>query len=337
MEKEITYKRAISEALWTAMKTDENVFLLGEDLAGGTGKGEEFLDAWGGPFNVTKGFVKEFGLNRVLDTPISESAFTGLAASAATVGLRPVVEIMYGDFIGVAFDQFLNQIPKQRYMFGGQVRVPITIRTTYGCGWRQAAHHSQVNYSLITHIPGWYVIAPSCPSDMKGGLLSAIRCDNPVFVFEHRLLYDKKGLVSDNDYELPVGKGEIKKQGKNLTIVAIGNLVQTALSVANNLESKGISIEVVDPIWLKPLDEEIILESVKKTNRVLILDEDSPRCNVGNDIAALIASKGFNYLKNPVKILSSPDTPVPYSPVLEDEYIINHEDIENSIKEFFKF
>lgn len=335
MERIITYKNAISEALKIAMRTDENIVLMGEDLVGGTGKGDDFIDAWGGPFNVTKGFVHEFGLKRVLDTPISESAFTSLSATAAIVGLRPIVEIMYSDFMGVAFDQFLNQIPKLRYMFGGQVEVPITVRTTYGCGWRQAAHHSQANYSLIVHIPGWYVIAPSNPYDMKGGLLAAIRNDNPVCVYEHRLLYDKKGTVPEGDYELPFGKGEIKKVGNDITIVSIGLMVSKSMNVANKLESENINLEIIDPIWLSPLDEEIILNSVKKTGKLLIIDEDNPRCSVASDIAAIIAAKGFQYLKHPIRTLNCPHTPVPYSSFLEDAYVISEDDIEKSVKSFF--
>jgi len=330
----MTYKDAISEALKMEMRKDENVIILGEDLIGGTGKEDKsLLDAWGGPFTVTKGFIHEFGPKRILDTPISETAFIGAAIAASMAGLRPVAELMYIDFIGVCFELFLNQAGKQRYMFGGQSKNPITVRTTYGCGWREAAQHSHVNYSLVCHLPGWYVIAPSNPSDMKGGLLASIRSDNPVLVMEHRILYDKKGPVPEEDYELPIGKGDIKRAGNDLTIFAIGVLVDKALSIAKKFEDKGISIEVIDPIWLVPLDKDLILSSLEKTGKILILDEDNPRCSVANDIGALIACEGLDYLEKPVKILTAPNTPVPFSPVLEDEYNISKEDIEKAVNE----
>jgi len=334
LERLITYKDAISEALKIAMRKDENVIILGEDLIGGTGKEDKsLLDAWGGPFTVTKGFIHEFGPKRILDTPISETAFIGAAIGASMVGLRPVAELMYIDFIGVCFELFLNQAGKQRYMFGGQSKNPITVRTTYGCGWREAAQHSHTNYSLVCHLPGWYVIAPSNPSDMKGGLLTSIRSDNPVLVMEHRILYDKKGPVPEEDYELPIGKGDIKRAGNDLTIFAIGVLVDKALNVAKKFEDKGISIEIIDPIWLVPLDKDLILSSLEKTGKILILDEDNPRCSVANDIGALIACEGLDYLEKPVKILTAPNTPVPFSPVLEDEYNISEEDIEKAVNE----
>jgi acetoin:2,6-dichlorophenolindophenol oxidoreductase subunit beta len=334
VERLLTYKDAVAEGLAITMRKDENVIILGEDLVGGTGKEDkDLLDSWGGAFRVTKGFIHEFGPKRILDTPITENAFMGAAIGASMKGLRPVVEIMFCDFIGVCFDHFLNQASKQRYMFGGYQKNPITVRTTYGCGWRYAAQHSSVNYSLICHIPGWYVIAPSNPYDVKGGLITAIRNDNPVMVFEHRKLYDVRGNVPEGDYELPFGKGEIKRKGDDLTIVAIGILVGRALNVAEKFAKKGISIEVVDPIWLAPLDKELILDSVKKTGKLLVLDEDNPRCSVASDIARIIACEAIEYIEKPVKILNSPNTPVPFSPVLEDEYIISEDEIEAAIDE----
>lgn len=334
MERLLTYKDAISEALRIAMRKDENVIILGEDLVGGTGKKDKsLLDAWGGPFTVTKGFIHEFGPKRILDTPITENAFIGASIGASMVGLRPVAELMYIDFIGVCFELFLNQAGKQRYMFGGQSKNPITVRATYGCGWREGAHHSHTNYSLICHLPGWYVVAPSTPHDMKGALLAAIRSDNPVLVMEHRVIYDKKGNVPEEDYELPIGKGDVKLRGSDLTIFAIGALVRKALSIAEKFKDKGISIEVIDPIWLAPLDKDLILDSVKKTGRLLILDEDNPRCSVASDVAALIACEGIDYIEKPVKIITAPNTPVPFSPILEDEYNISEEDIEKAVNE----
>ncbi|MDD3520509.1 MAG: alpha-ketoacid dehydrogenase subunit beta [Actinomycetota bacterium] len=337
MKREITYKEAISEGLAISMRTDEDVVILGEDLVGGVGKEDDsLLDAWGGPFTVTKGFIKEFGPERIFDTPISENAFIGASIGASMIGLRPVAELMYGDFMGVCFDNFLNQAAKQRYMFGGAQKNPITIRTTYGCGWREGAHHSHVNYSLITHIPGWYVVAPSTPYDMKGCLISAIRNDNPVFVFEHRLLYDKKGAVPEGDYELEIGKGEVKKTGKDITVVAIGGMVSMAVNVASKLENENISVEVVDPIWLAPLDEELILKSVEKTGNLLVIDEDNPRCSVATDIITLVAEKGLDYIVSKIRRLNCPNTPVPFSPALEDEYMITEKKIEEAIKDVIK-
>ena len=336
-ERNITYKDAISEALAITMRTDENVILLGEDLVGGMGKNNmKLLDAWGGPFTVTKGFIFEFGPERIFDTPITENAFIGAAIGASMAGLRPVVELMYIDFIGACFDSFVNQAPKQRYMFGGAQKNPLTIRTTYGAGWSEGAHHSHVNYSIITHIPGWYVIAPSTPYDMKGGLIASIRNDNPVCVFEHKVLYDQKGPVPDKDYELPIGKGDIKREGRDITIVAIGQMVGKTLNAANKLSMDGIEVEVVDPIWLAPLDEDLILESVSKTGNLLIVDEDNPRCSVASDIAAIVAEKGMDHIESPIKRLNCPNTPVPFSPSLEAEYLINEDDIEKQVRNMLK-
>lgn len=334
MGRQLTYKAAVNEAIRIAMKKDSNVIMLGEDIAGGAGREEQGIeDAWGGPYGVSKGLIKEFGNKRVFDTPISESGFIGAAIGAAMAGLRPLVELMYVDFAGVSFDQFLNQAPKLRFMFGGQVTVPITVKTLMGCGWRNAGHHSQTLYSLFVHIPGWYALAPSSPHDVKGGLLTAIRNDNPVILFEHKMLYNIIGDVPEEDYELKFGKGEVKKEGKDITVVSFSFLVNRALKVAEKLEKENISAEVIDPIWLAPLDEEIILNSLKKTGKILIIDEDNPRCNMATDVAALIATKGFDYLDAPVKILTPPNAPVAYAPILEDNYMISEEKIEKAIKE----
>lgn len=336
MKRILTFQEALNEALRVAMRSDDGVIIMGEDIAGGAGREDEGLsDAWGGPFGVTKGLIKEFGNKRVLDTPISECGFTGAGIGAAMAGMRPVVEIMYDDFIGVAFDQLLNQAPKLRFMFGGQVKVPLTIRTLAGAGWRNAAHHSQSLYSFFVHIPGWYCLAPSTPKDAKGGLITAIRNDNPVVFFDHKLLYNTKGEVPEGDYQLAFGKGEVKKQGNDVTIVALSFMVKRALDVANRLEGDGISVEVVDPIWLSPLDEEVILNSLEKTGKIIIVSDEYPRCNVATDIAALVATKGMDLLDAPVKILSNPHAPVAYSPFLEDEYIISEDKIEKTIKSNF--
>ncbi|MBN1299090.1 MAG: alpha-ketoacid dehydrogenase subunit beta [Actinobacteria bacterium] len=334
MGRQLTYKAAINEAIRIAMRKDSDIIMLGEDIAGGAGRESIGIeDAWGGPYGVTKGLIKEFGNKRVFDTPISESGFIGAAIGAAMAGLRPLVELMYVDFAGVSFDQFLNQASKLRFMFGGQVTVPITVKTLMGAGWRNAGHHSQTLYSLFAHIPGWYSLAPSSPKDAKGGLLAAIRNDNPVILFEHKMLYNTTGDVPEEDYELQLGKGEVKKEGSDITIVALSFMVSRALKVADKLEKENISVEVIDPIWLAPLDEEIIIDSIKKTGKVLIIDEDNPRCNMATDIAALIATHCFDYLDASIKILSPPNAPVAYAPILEDNYLISEEKIEKAVKD----
>ncbi|MDC7770683.1 alpha-ketoacid dehydrogenase subunit beta [Priestia megaterium] len=322
MTRKLSMSEAINEAMKLAMRKDENVILLGEDVAGGA-EIDHLQDdeAWGGVLGVTKGLVQEFGRERILDTPISEAAYIGAAMGAAATGLRPVAELMFNDFIGCCLDQVLNQGAKFRYMFGGKAEVPVTIRTTHGAGFRAAAQHSQSLYALFTSIPGLKVVVPSNPYDAKGLLLAAIEDNDPVIFFEDKTLYNMKGEVPEGYYTIPLGKADVKREGTDLTIVAIGKQVNTALTAADQLSHKGIDVEVVDPRSLSPFDEETILSSVEKTNRLIVMDEANPRCSIATDIAALVADKGFDMLDAPVKRITAPHTPVPFSPPLEDIYL----------------
>ncbi|GAB1797478.1 alpha-ketoacid dehydrogenase subunit beta [Priestia megaterium] len=322
MTRKLSMSEAINEAMKLAMRKDENVILLGEDVAGGA-EIDHLQDdeAWGGVLGVTKGLVQEFGRERILDTPISEAAYIGAAMGAAATGLRPVAELMFNDFIGCCLDQVLNQGAKFRYMFGGKAEVPVTIRTTHGAGFRAAAQHSQSLYALFTSIPGIKVVVPSNPYDAKGLLLAAIEDNDPVIFFEDKTLYNVKGEVPEGYYTIPLGKADVKREGTDLTIVAIGKQVNTALTAADQLSHKGIDVEVVDPRSLSPFDEETILSSVEKTNRLIVIDEANPRCSIATDIAALVADKGFDMLDAPIKRITAPHTPVPFSPPLEDIYL----------------
>ncbi|MEJ8548704.1 pyruvate dehydrogenase complex E1 component subunit beta [Brevibacillus borstelensis] len=322
MARKLSFSKAINEAMKIAMERDENVILLGEDVAGGA-QVDHLLDdeAWGGVLGVTKGLVQEFGRDRVLDTPITEAGYVGAAMAAAATGLRPIAELMFNDFIGSCLDQVMNQGAKFRYMFGGKAQVPITIRTMHGAGFRAAAQHSQSLYAMFTHIPGIKVVVPSTPYDAKGLLLTAIADNDPVVFFEDKTLYNMTGEVPEGHYTIPLGKADIKRTGSDLTIVAIGKQVHTALEAAELLAKKGIEIEVVDPRCLSPLDEETILSSVAKTNRLIVIDEANPRCGIAADIAALVADKGFDTLDAPIKRITAPHTPVPFSPPLEDLYL----------------
>jgi len=319
----ITYREAINEAIRLEMRRDPTVILMGEDVAGGAAthlqdKGEE---AWGGDLGVTRGLVQEFGRSRVRDTPISESAFIGAAVGAASTGLRPIAELMFVDFFGVCMDQIFNQGGKMRYMFGGKAKVPVVIRTLYGAGFRAAAQHSAVLYSVFVHMPGLKVVAPSTPYNAKGLLAAAIRDDDPVIYLEHLVLLDTSGPVPQEEYVIPLGKAEIARQGKDATVVAIGRMRLFALQAAEELAKGGIEIEVVDPQTLSPLDESTILESVKKTHRLVVVDEDNPRCSVANDIVSLAAQQALAYLDAAPRAVTAPHTPVPFSPPLEDAYI----------------
>ncbi len=319
----ITYREAINEAIRTEMRRDSAVILMGEDVAGGAAthleeKGEE---AWGGDLGVTKGLVQEFGRSRVRDTPISESAFIGAAVGAASTGLRPIAELMFVDFLGVCLDQIFNQAGKMRYMFGGKAKVPMVIRTLYGAGFRAAAQHSAVLYSIFTHMPGLKVVTPSTPYNAKGLLIAAIRDDDPVIYMEHLVLLDSSGPVPEGEYVVQIGKAEIARPGKDVTVVAIGRMRLFAMQAAEALAKDGIDVEVVDPQSLSPLDESTILESVKKTHRLVVVDEGNPRCSVANDIVTLAAQQAFAYLDSAPRTVTAPHTPVPFSPPLEDAYI----------------
>jgi pyruvate dehydrogenase E1 component beta subunit len=334
-ERTITFREAVNEGLRQEMRRDPTVVLIGEDVAGGAtlehieGQGEE---AWGGVLGVTKGLVQEFGRNRVLDTPISESAFIGAAVAAAATGLRPVAELMFVDFFGVCMDQIFNQGAKLRYMFGGKTQVPLVIRTMIGAGFGAAGQHSGCHYSVFTHMPGLKTVVPSCPADAKGLLAAAIRDNDPVIFFEHKVMYDNEGPVPEGEYVLPLGVADVKREGRDATVVAIGRMVNFALQAAEELAGAGIEVEVVDPRTLSPLDEKTILDSVKKTHRLIVVDEDNPRCSVATDLISLVTTKAFDYLDAPPQVLTAPHTPVPFSPPLENFYIPSVDKIVAAVK-----
>ena len=331
----ITFRDAVNEAMRLEMRRDPTVILFGEDVAGGATlphmEGEN-KEAWGGVMGVTKGLASEFGRNRVLDTPISESAFIGAAVGAASTGLRPVAELMFVDFMGVCFDQIFNQGAKLRYMFGGKAQVPMVVRTMIGAGFRAAAQHSECLYSIFAHIPGIKSVVPSTPYDAKGLLSSAIRDNDPVMFFEHKVLYDMEGEVPEDNYTIPLGVADVKREGKDATIVTLGRMVHLALEAADTLANDGVDVEVIDLRSVSPMDGDAILASVKKTHRLVVVDEDYPRCSVATDVIALVADQAFDYLDAPCKMITAPHTPVPFSPALEDVYIPSADTIVSTVK-----
>jgi pyruvate/2-oxoglutarate/acetoin dehydrogenase E1 component len=328
--RKISYRDAVNEALAQEMERDSSVIIMGEDVAGGAGgQGED--DAWGGVLGVTKGLYGKFP-GRVLDTPITESGYIGAAVGAATRGLRPVAELMFIDFAGVCLDQIMNQAAKFRYMFGGKAVTPVTIRAMYGAGLRAAAQHSQALYPLFTHLPGLKVVVPSSPYEVKGLLAQSIRDDDPVIFFEHKAMYDVTGEVPQESYTIPFGEANVVREGDDVTVVAIGRMVSVAEEAAKELEGSGVSIEIIDPRTLSPLDLDTILESVENTGRLVVVDEASPRCNIATDISAQVVSEAFGDLKAPVKMVSPPHVPVPFAGPLEDLYIPSAQDIINAVK-----
>lgn len=332
--RQMTYGDAINEALRLAMREDPTVILMGEDIAGGANVDHLVNeDAWGGPMGITKGLVQEFGRNRVLDTPITESGFIGAAVGAAATGLRPVAELMFVDFFGCCMDQIFDQGAKLRYMFGGKARCPMVIRTQIGAGVNAAGQHSGCHYSVFTHMPGIKTVVPSTPADARGLLLSAIRDDDLVMFFENKVLYNTRGPVPEGNEGIPLGKGDIKRSGEDVTIVAISRMVQQSLAAANTLAAEGIEVEIIDPRTLSPLDEDMILSSVEKTHRLIVVDEDNPRCSTAADIAALVVDKGFDLLDAPIKTVTAPHTPVPFSPPLEQFYIPSPAKIAQTVRE----
>jgi pyruvate/2-oxoglutarate/acetoin dehydrogenase E1 component len=332
--RQLTYAQAINEAMRLEMRRDPRVILMGEDVAGGAAvSGFENDDAWGGVLGVTKGLVQEFGRDRVLDTPITESGFIGAAVGAAATGLRPIAELMFVDFFGVCMDQIYDQGAKLRYMFGGKASCPLVIRTMIGAGMSAAGQHSGCHYSVFTHMPGIKTVVPSTPADAKGLLAAAIRDDDLVMFFENKMLYAMNGEVPEGEYVIPLGRADIKRAGTDVTVVAISRMVQQALAAADQLQADGISVEVVDPRTLSPLDEETLLSSVARTHRLVIVDEDNPRCSVATDIAALVVEKAFTELDAPIKRVTAPHTPVPFSPPLEQFYIPSPERIVAAIQE----
>ena len=321
--RKITYREALREALREEMRRDPTVFLLGEDIG----------RYWGGAFKVTEGLAEEFGDERVRDTPISESAIIGAAVGAAITGMRPIAEIMFGDLTALAVDQIANQAAKIRYMFGGQAKVPLVIRTPFGAGVNIAAHHSQSLEAWYMHVPGLYVAVPSTPYDAKGLLKTAIRNDNPVFFCEHKLLYPIEGEVPEGEYTVPLGVADVKREGKDVTVVATLYMVHKALEAAEKLETEGISVEVVDPRTLTPLDKQTIIKSVKKTGRLVVVSEDCKAAGVSAEIAAVVAEEAIDYLDAPIKRVAEPDTPIPFSPPLEQYVIPNEKSIIKAVRE----
>ncbi|MCC6175919.1 MAG: alpha-ketoacid dehydrogenase subunit beta [Chloroflexi bacterium] len=318
----LSYREAINEALRQEMRRDPDVILMGEDVSGAPQSGDPAqLDPWGGPLGVTRGLIQEFGRDRVRDTPITESAFVGTGVGAAAAGLRPVVELMFIGFMGVCLDQIVNQAAKMRYMFGGKARIPLVIRTMVGAGFRAAAQHSDSPYSTFVHYPGLKVVAPATPADAKGLLAAAIRDDDPVIFCEHKLLYDVKGPVPEGEYVIPLGRADVKRPGSDVSIVAISRMVQISLEAAEQLARDGIDAEVIDLRTLSPLDDATVLESIRKTGRLVVVDEDNPRCSVAGDIVTLAATQALEYLNAPVKLVTAPHAPVPFSAALEDVYV----------------
>jgi len=319
--RKMTVAEAIREALRLEMKRDERVFIMGEDV----GK-------FGGCFGVTQGLYEEFGPGRVKDTPISETAIIGSAVGAAATGMRPVPEIMFCDFLTVPMDQLVNQAAKMRYMFGGKAKIPMTVRVPVGAGMSAAAQHSQSLEAWFIHVPGLKVVMPSTPADHAGLLISSIQDDNPVMFFEHKMLYGVEGEVPDEIEPIPLGKADIKREGEDVSVIATSMMVYKSLEAAKELEKDGISIEVIDPRTLFPLDKETIFESVKKTNRVVIVHEAVKRGGVGAEIAAQIADEVFDYLDAPIKRVAALNVPIPFSPSLEKYVIPDVKDIIKAVK-----
>ncbi|HEY3306115.1 MAG TPA: alpha-ketoacid dehydrogenase subunit beta [Candidatus Binatia bacterium] len=314
--REITFGQAINEALAEEMRRDPKVFILGEDVAEA-----------GTPFKVLSGLVKEFGKERVIDSPISEAAITGVCVGAAMTGMRPVVDIMFGDFVTLTMDQMVNQAAKIHYMSGGKLKVPMVMRTTLGATRRSAAQHSQSLHAWFSHIPGLKVALPSTPYDAKGLLKTAIRDDNPVVFFEDKMMYQQKGSVPEGEYTIPFGVADVKRPGKDITLVATSSMVQVSLKAAEILDQAGISAEVVDVRTTAPLDKETIIASAKKTSRAIVVDEGYERYGVTAEIASVIADGAFYYLDAPVKRMGAMDVPVPFSPVLEDQTVPTPESV----------
>ena len=326
--REISYIQAFNEALAEEMRRDSSVIVMGEDVAGAGGR-KGFEDAWGGVMRLTKGLYPEFGPNRVRDTPISEAGFIGAGVGAAATGMRPVVELMYVGFFGVCADQITNNAAKMHYMFGGKVKIPLTIFAGTGAGTNSAAQHSETLYSLFTHFPGLKCVAPSDPYTAKGLLTASIRDDDPVIVFNNRQLMGLRpeGNVPEDSYEIPIGKARIVNEGSDITLVGIGYTTYLCKEAAKQLNNDGYSEEVVDLLSLSPMDEDTIINSVSKTRKVVIVDEDYPRCSMAGDISALVAEQAFDYLDAPPKRVTPPHTSVPYSKPLEALYVPTVDDV----------
>jgi pyruvate dehydrogenase E1 component beta subunit len=319
---ELTYREAVRDALRTAMERDNDVFIMGEDIA-----------EMGGSMAVTQGLLEEFGPERVRNTPISEMAIVGSGIGAAIAGMRPVVEIMYEDFLTLSMEQIVNQAAKHRYMSGGQVKVPLTIRTQGGAGWSPGAQHAQQLEAWLVHIPGLKVVFPSTPEDVRGLLWTSIYDDNPVVFFEHRLLYPVKGEVPDELEPIPLGKARTLREGIDVTVIAMGPLIHRSLEAAQRAaDEEGLSVEVIDPRTLQPLDEDALVASVKKTNRVVVAHEAVTRMGFGAEVAAVLQYRAFDYLDAPIERIGAKFAPLAFAPVME-QYVVPHpEDVLAAIK-----
>ena len=343
--RELSFGQSINEAIRQEMRRDPNIIVMGEDVAGAAGRAHlGFVDAWGGPLRATRGLITEFGPQRILDTPIAEMGFLGAGVGAAMSGLRPIVEIMFVDLIGCCYDQIMNQAAKMHYMMGGQVDLPLVIRTAYGTrggdnrtyGGGAGAQHSQTLYAVLAHIPGLKVVVPSTAYNAKGLTISAIRDNGPVIILEHKFLgLRAKGPVPEQSYTVPIGRAEVIRRGRDVTLCGIGRMTHICTEAADSLSEEGIDAEVVDVLTLSPLDEDTILESVSRTRRLVVVDEDTPVCSVARDIAARVADKGFDNLDAPVKTVTAPDTPVPFSAVLEVHYTPGPAQIISAVHELF--
>jgi len=321
--RELTLSAAIREAIFQEMKRDDRVFVMGENIG-----------MAGGEFRVTDGFYEEFGQERVRDTPLAEAGFVGAGVGAAMIGMKPVVDCNFSDFVTIAMDQIVNQAAKLRYMSGGQVKIPVIVRMAMGAFNSSAAHHSQCLYSMVAHIPGLKVVVPSTSYDAKGLMISSIRGDDPVLFFEHKALYfEKFGHVPEEPYEVPLGKAEVKRKGEDVTIVATALMVRRALAAAEQLDHANISLEILDPRTIVPLDKATIIDSVRKTGRLVVVDEDYERCGFASEIAAIVAEEAFDLLDAPIRRVATPNTPIPFSPILENAVIPSVERIVKTVRE----
>jgi pyruvate/2-oxoglutarate/acetoin dehydrogenase E1 component len=318
---ELSYREAVRDALSIAMREDERVFIMGEDIA-----------EMGGSMGVTQGMLEEFGPERVRNAPISEMAIVGTGVGAAIQGMRPVVEIMYEDFLTLGAEQLVNQAAKHRYMSGGQVTVPLTIRTQGGAGWSPGAQHAQQLEAWFVHIPGLKVVFPSTPTDVRGLLYASIRDDNPVVFFEHRTLYGIKEEVPEELDPIPLGQARVIREGEDVTVIATGRLVHEALAAADQAEDEGISVEVVDPRTLQPLDERTLVESVRKTNRCVVAHEAVTRMGFGAEVAAVVQHQAFDWLDAPIERVGARFTPLAFAPVMEQFVVPHAEDVLEAVK-----
>jgi len=318
---ELSYREAVRDAMSTAMRRDDDVFIMGEDIA-----------EMGGSMGVTQGMLEEFGPERVRNTPISEMAIVGAGIGAAIAGMRPIVEIMYQDFTTLAMEQIVSQAAKHRYMSGGQIKVPLTIRTQGGAGWSPGAQHAQQLEAWFVHVPGLKVVFPSTPEDVRGLLWSSIYEDNPIVFFEHRTLYGIKGEVPDEIEPIEIGKARIHREGEDVTVVATGRLVHESIKAAEQAAEEGISVEVFDPRTLQPLDEDALIASVKKTNRAVVAHEAVTRMGWGAEVAAIVQEKAFDYLDAPVARVGAKFTPIPFAPVMEEWVVPHAKDVLAAIK-----